>query len=137
DPGQRDAALADPNEQPFDLREGHPVRLGHEDGQLLRVDDVAVESDVDGIGALERTVDVLTDADRGDELDLGWIEVARPYERDGVRVDRAAVEQHAQGHAPLIAGRGRLRRVQIAVRVEPHEPEPVVPRREAFNRTDV
>ena len=31
-----------------------PVRLGHEDGELARLDGVGVERDVDGVGALER-----------------------------------------------------------------------------------
>ena len=66
------------------------VRLGHEDGELAGIEDVGVERDVDGIGAVERPIHRLLaglHARRRDELHLGWVEVARADQRD-VAADR-------------------------------------------------
>ena len=79
------AARREIAEQLLDLVEAEAVRLGHEHGQLARVEHVAVERDVDGVGAFERAFDRAVsrlDARRLDELDLGRVEVARADERD-------------------------------------------------------
>ena len=67
---------------------------------------------------------------RGDELLLGRIEVARSPEDDIGLGDRAPVDQHAQRHPPLVAGRGRLGCVEVAMRVEPQDGDATVPRRQ-------
>jgi hypothetical protein len=61
----------------------------------------------------------------------------RADERDVLRRDRARVDQHAQRHAPQVPARRGLRRVEIAVRVDPDEGEPVVTRRERLDGADV
>ena len=47
-------ARRDLAQQPLDLGEREPVRLRHEDRELARLEGVAVERDVDRVGALER-----------------------------------------------------------------------------------
>ena len=72
-----------------------------------------------------------------DEVALGRVEVAHAEQRNLRGVDRAGVDDHPQRHAPLVAGRRAFGRVQVAVRVDPDDPEPVVPGREPLDRADV
>ena len=127
-------------EQRLDLAEPEAVRLGHEHGQLARVERVAVERDVDGVGAFERTLDralARLDARRLDELDLGRIEIAGADEGDVAREHGAVVDHHPQRHPPRVPGRRGLRRVQVAVRVEPDDGEAFLAGGEPLDRTDV
>ena len=52
------------------------------DGELARLEDVAVDRDVDAVDPVEHRLRVVVDPDGGDVLDLGRIEVARADERD-------------------------------------------------------
>ena len=61
-----------------------------------------------------------------DELVLGRVEVAGADQRGVLDGDAAAVEQHPKRHAPQVARRRRLRRVQVAVRIEPDDGDPAV-----------
>jgi hypothetical protein len=131
------AAFADPDQQPLHLGERRPARLRHEHGQLGRVEDVAVEGDVDVLDAREHRRRFVVDPGRGDELHLRRIEVAGAPERDVGGVDRAAVDHHPQGHPPLVPRRRGLGRVQVAVRVEPDDADPPVPGGEPLDDADM
>ncbi len=56
-----------------------------------------------------------------EELALRRIELPRAEKRDVALVDDAAVEQHAERHAPGVARRRGLGRVEVAVRVDPDD----------------
>ena len=77
--------------------------VGGED--LLEALRVALFIHVHGGHLREDPFDVVVDPIAGDELDLGRIEVASPDERDVARLDRAAVKEHAERHAPLVPRR--------------------------------
>ena len=113
---------------------------GHERRDVRFVEAVEVERDVDAVDLVEGVVDgVLARVDAGvaDELALGWVEVAHAEQRNLCGIDRAGVEDHPQRHAPLVAGRRAFGRVQVAVRVDPDDPEPVVSGCEPLDRADV
>ena len=98
---------------------------------------VHVERDVDRVGAGERAVEIVVDAVLGDVRLLGRVEVAGADERDVGRPDASFVDRHPQRHAPGVAGRRRLGRVEVAVRVQPDDGESVVTRGEPADRADV
>ena len=75
--------------------------------------------------------------DRGHELDLGRIEVASTDERRVLGRHDAGVEEHPERHSPEVPGRRGLRRVQVAVRVDPDDcrvDRPGAPRRSPRRR---
>jgi hypothetical protein len=71
----------------------------------------------------------------------GGSRLRAPSSVTSARVDVAGVDQHPQRHAPRVAGRRRLRRVEVAVRVDPDDADPAVraparaPRRRASSST--
>jgi hypothetical protein len=68
---------------------------------------------------------------------LGRVEVPRADERDVLGGNGARVDQHPQRHPPLVAARGGLGRVQIAVRIEPDDREPSHACAEALDHADM
>src|SRR5580765_8706928 len=89
---QDGGAGGDSRQNPLPVGEGDPVRLGHEDRQLRRLENVRVEGDVRARDTLECPSDALlteVDAVRADELHLRRIEVARTDEYDIVCFDRS------------------------------------------------
>jgi hypothetical protein len=57
-----------------------------------------------------------------EEAGVGLPDRRAVHSRDQVGI--AAAAGHGEGHAPHVARRRRLRRVEVAMRVEPREPEP-------------
>ena len=68
---------------------------------------------------------------------LRRVEISCADEHRVLDADGAGVEHHPQRHAPLVAARRGLGRVEIAVRVEPDERETVEARGQALDRADV
>ena len=113
------------------------VRLGDEDVDLARIEHVEVERDVGRVDSRERALERVVDARRRHELDLRRIEVPRADERGVLRGDGAGVEDHPERHPPEVPRRRGLGRVQVAVRVDPHDCEPLEPVGEPARRADV
>ena len=126
-PGQR-------GKERLESVETDPVRLGHPDVEVGRVDRVAVDRDVD---RLRQLAQLLPDAGLRDELDLRRVEVPRPEQRHIRSRDVACVDQHPQRHAPCVTRRRALGSVQVAVRVDPDDTDAPVPPRELAHRADV
>jgi len=100
--------LPQPQEDPLDVGDREPARLGHERRDLRLVERVAVERDVDAVRTLDGARDpVLLDPEAGrlDELDLGRVEVTRADQDDVLLLDRAGADQQgledSLGHARL------------------------------------
>ncbi len=111
-----------------------PARLGHERRQLVRVEHVGsrrrrTRRRRRPSAAVDR-VDAGRQAGLADEDLLRRVEIPRADEHRVLDADGAGVEHHPQRHAPLVAARRGLGRVEITVRVEPDEREPVEARRQ-------
>ena len=131
------AARRDVAEDRLDLLAPRPAGHREEARHEARLEHVDVERDVDRVGTLERTPDVVVDPVLGDIGRLRCVEVACPDEREVRRRDRALLERQPQRHPPRVPRRRALGCVQVSVRVEPDDREPPVTSREPADRADV
>ena len=118
-----------------------PVRLRHEDGELARLDRVAVERHVDGVGALERPLDRAL-AGAGRPLDSmnstsGGSRLRAPTSAtcSGSTAPSSSTMRSGIPHA--LPGRGGRGRVQVAVRVDPDDRQALLAGGERLDRADV
>jgi hypothetical protein len=72
-----------------------------------------------------------------EKLLLRWIECTRADECNVLRLDSTRVDQHAERHAPEVAGGRSVGCVEVAVRVEPDQRDASLPRSESLDGTDM
>ena len=109
----------------FELVDAGAVRLGHEDvglggSRTSRSSATYAASTPASARSSESSIPV-----SAMYSDLGGSRLRAPTSATSACANDAVVEQHPQRHPPEVPGRRRLGRVQIAVRVDPDDPEPV------------
>src|SRR5260221_9116845 len=85
------ATVAEAAEELLDVGERRPAGLRHEDGELARLEDVAVEGDGDAVDPVEHRLRRVLNAPPGDELGLRWVGVPRTDQGDVLRVAGAPI----------------------------------------------
>jgi hypothetical protein len=121
----------------LDVVRSRPARNRVVTGNDPRLEHVHVERDIHRVRSLERAIEVVVDPVHRDVLALWRVEVTRADERDVGGPSTCLVDRHAERHPPRVSGGRGVGRVEIAVRIEPHDGEPRVARGEAANRAEV